>query len=68
MPEAEAKEYDDDVKAFFEKFSYEEHVSEHFHTMEIPALDLREEMESARILFLSDMELQDDGAVGFGKV
>jgi len=67
MAEAPSREFDEEVKAFFAKHSYEEEVSEHFHTMEIPGLDMQEEIENASVLCLSDMPLGDEGARGFGK-
>ena len=68
MPEvAEVKQYDADVTAFFTKFSHESYVSEHFHTMEVQALDLQKEIETAKVLVLSDSGLGEAGAIGLGK-
>jgi len=70
MPEiAETKEFDEDTKAFFAKWSTEAHVSESFHTMEIAALDMQKEIETTPALCLPDCEpvLGDEGAVGLAK-
>jgi len=60
-------EYEPDVLAFFEKYSYETSVSEHFPTMEVGGLDVEEEITKAKALLFADMEMDDDAGVAMGK-
>jgi len=64
---ADAKAYDADVLAFFEKYSYETEASEHFPTMEIGGLDVEEEISNAKALLFSDMGMDDAAGVALGK-
>jgi len=60
---------DMDEAAFYEKWSFEAKISEHFHTMELPGLDMKKEIASAKVLCFADMEpmLGDEGAIGLSK-
>ena len=58
---------DDAVEAFFAKFSYEAHPSEHFPLMEIPAYDCKEKLATAEVFYQSEKGYTDDDAVQLGK-
>ena len=68
MPTGEGIQFDADVIDFFEKFSFEAETSEHFHTMEVPALEMQKEIETVKALVFSDMELGDAGVTCLAKV
>jgi len=65
---AESK-FDEATLAFFARHSYEAVASERFHTMTLPALEMQKEIETVKVLGLSDSEpkLEDEGAICLGK-
>ena len=58
---------DDDVKAYFAKYSEPATPSEHFPLMELPAYDCEEKLASAEIYYHSEKGYDDHDAVQLGK-
>lgn len=58
---------DDEVKAYFSKYSMESMPSEHFPLMELPAYDCEEKLSSAEIYYHSEKGYDDHDAVQLGK-
>ena len=58
---------DDDVRAYFTKYSFEAEPSEHFPLMELPAYNVEEKLASAEVFYQSEKGYDDDAAVQLGK-
>jgi len=58
---------DDEVKAYFKKYSYEAAPSEHFPLMELPAYDAEAKLTSAEVFYQSEKGYDDNDAVQLGK-
>jgi len=58
---------DEQVKAFFQKYSTEPEPSEHFPLMELPGYNLEEKLATAEVLYQSEKGYDDDDAVQLGK-
>ena len=62
-----ATEIDDDIKAFFTKFSFETAPSEHFPLMELPGYDCQEKLATAEIFYQSEKGYTDVDGVQLGR-
>lgn len=60
-------ELDDDVKAFFKKYTTEAMPSEHFPLMELPGYDVEEKIASAEVFYQSEQGYDDNDAIQLGK-
>jgi len=62
-----ASEIDDDIKAYFAKFTTEAEPSEHFPLMELPAYDCQEKLATAEVFYASEKDYTDEDGVQLGR-
>jgi len=58
---------DDEVKAYFAKYSTEAEPSEHFPLMELPAYDCEKKLTTAEVFYQSEKGYDDNDAIQLGK-
>jgi len=60
-------ELDDDIKAYFSKFTTEAQPSEHFPLMELPGYDCQDKLATAEVFYQSERGYEDEDGVQLGK-